>query len=107
MLGLSEGERDEGAMWQFNWGVFWAISPVLLLIFWISNQIEALNRCLLDIEKVETELKAIHRDLHDQDASGVSNLARHFSQVHQELRRVAEILETLRSSANRDATNGK
>lgn len=51
-------------MWRFDWSVFWAISPVVVLILYLSKQIEVLNRCLLDIETAlkEIETSALFRD---------------------------------------------
>jgi hypothetical protein len=42
-------------MWQFNWGVFWAVLaatlPVGLLVAWIiSGNIEVIHKYLSDIE---------------------------------------------------------
>jgi hypothetical protein len=45
-------------MWQFNWGVFWAVLlPMFVIVGYISHQLEGINRCLLDIESRLRELK--------------------------------------------------
>jgi hypothetical protein len=45
-------------MWQFNWGVFWAVLVALFLaVGFLSYQLEALNRCLLDIESRLRDVK--------------------------------------------------
>ena len=43
------------AMWQFNWGIFWAVLAAtgivcFLIVGHVSQQIECLNKVLLDIE---------------------------------------------------------
>jgi uncharacterized membrane protein len=38
-------------MWQFNWGVFWAVLVALFLIVgYVSHQLEGINKVLLSIE---------------------------------------------------------
>jgi hypothetical protein len=38
-------------MWQFNWGVFWAVLAALFLIVgYVSHQLEKINKILLNIE---------------------------------------------------------
>ena len=69
-------------MWQFNWGVFWPILLVAILIVYLSNQLEALNRCLLDIEQRLKEMKssALFRDA--EARKGQARLDRVFAEEH-------------------------
>jgi hypothetical protein len=46
-------------MWQFDWGAFWPILIIVLLIVgYLSRQLEAINRCLLDIEQELKEIRS-------------------------------------------------
>lgn len=46
-------------MWRFDWGVFW---PIVIIVFlmggYLSQQLEAINRCLLDIEQQLKNIKS-------------------------------------------------
>jgi hypothetical protein len=46
-------------MWRFDWGVFWPILIIVLSIAgYLSQQLEAINRCLLDIEQRLKEIRS-------------------------------------------------
>jgi hypothetical protein len=114
-------------MWRFDWGVFW---PILIIVFliagYLSQQLEAINRCLLDIEQRLKEIKSSALFLDAEARKGQARLDRAFEEsskdyypvesmqdlekdilpvrppegmweMREQLQSIAKILETLRS----------